>query len=139
MKYDQDVLRAIYAKTNGRCHICTRPIALTNYAKHGKRGGWEVDHSVPLARGGTDHLNNLLAAHTSCNRRKKAESSRTARSAYGKTRAPLSTEALRRAKFRTAVSGAVAGGMLGARIAGPAGLWIGAIAGALVGFELSPE
>lgn len=139
MKYDEDTLRAIYAKTNGHCHICTKSIALSNYGKHGKRGCWEVDHSIPLSRGGSDHLNNLLPAHTSCNRSKQAESSRAARRVYGKTRAPLSTQAIRRAKFDGASSGALAGGMLGARIAGPAGLWIGAIAGALVGLEASPE
>lgn len=71
MKYDDDPLRAIYAKTDGRCHICWKSIALSNYGTHGKRGSWEADHSVPLSEGGTDHLNNLFPAHTSCNRSKQ--------------------------------------------------------------------
>lgn len=139
MKYDEDTLRAIYAKTNGRCHLCSTPIAFSNYGAHGRRGGWEVDHSVPLSEGGTDHLNNLFPAHTSCNRSKQALSSHAARSANGKSRAPLSAEAVRRAKIGRAFAGALAGGILGARIGGPAGLWIGAIAGALAGLEANLE
>lgn len=139
MKYDEETLRGIYAKTNGRCHLCSESIAFSNYGKHGRRGGWELDHSVPLAEGGTDHLNNLLPAHTSCNRSKQARSSRAARNDYGKSRAPLSAEALRRARLGIALSGALFGGMLGARIGGPAGLWIGAIAGAIPGLEANLE
>ena len=139
MKYNEETLRAIYAKTNGRCHLCSESIAFSNYGKHGRRGGWELDHSVPLAEGGTDHLNNLLPAHTSCNRSKQALSSRAARSANGRSRAPLSAEAARRAKIGGALSGAFAGGLLGARLGGPAGFWIGAIAGALVGLETNLE
>lgn len=139
MKYDEDTLRAVYAKTNGRCHICSASMAFSNYGAHGKRGSWEVDHSIPLSEGGTDHLNNLFAGHTSCNRSKQARSSRAARATYGRSRAPLSTEALRRARFDSALSGALAGGLLGARIGGPAGLWIGVIAGAIIGFQPNPE
>jgi len=139
MKYDDETLRTIYAKTNGLCHLCWKSIAFSNYGAHGRRGGWEVDHSIALSEGGTDHLNNLFPAHTSCNRSKQALSSRSARSANGRSRAPLSAEAARRAKIGSALSGAFAGGMLGARLGGPAGFWIGAIAGALVGIEANPE
>jgi len=139
MKYDEETLRVIYAKTSGRCHLCWKSIAFSNYGAHGKRGAWEPDHSVALARGGTDHLNNLLPAHTSCNRSKQALSSRAARRANGRSRAPLSAEAVRRTKIGGALTGALAGGALGARIGGPVGLWIGAIAGALVGLEANSE
>ncbi|MGH2397006.1 MAG: HNH endonuclease [bacterium] len=67
-RYDEGTLRAVFAKTNGRCHLCWRQIAFSNYAIHEARGGWEVDHSVPVSEGGTDHLNNLLPAHTSWGR-----------------------------------------------------------------------
>ena len=32
--------------------------------------GWEIDHSKPQAKGGTDHLNNLQPMKTSANREK---------------------------------------------------------------------
>ena len=32
--------------------------------------GWEIDHSKPKSKGGTDHLNNLQPLKTSANRRK---------------------------------------------------------------------
>jgi len=139
MKLDDSILRAIYAKTNGRCHICHKRLAFSNYGEHGARGAWEVDHSIPVAEGGTDHLNNLFPAHTTCNRRKQAQSNQIVRSAHGITRAPLSSDAVRREKFGNALSGAFAGGLLGARIAGPAGFWIGAIAGGFMGFQIDPD
>ncbi|MGH8615013.1 MAG: HNH endonuclease [Gammaproteobacteria bacterium] len=139
MSYDKEMLRAIFNKTNRRCHLCHRRLAFSNYGAHGERGAWELDHSIPVAEGGTDHLNNLLPAHTSCNRSKQASSSRSARQAHGKTRAPMSVTALRRAKVRNAVAGAFATGLLGARFAGPVGFWIGAIVGAAIAYEVDPE
>lgn len=32
--------------------------------------GWEVDHSKPVSKGGTDHLNNLRPLQTNANRSK---------------------------------------------------------------------
>ena len=32
--------------------------------------GWEIDHSKPKSKGGTDHLNNLQPLKTSDNRKK---------------------------------------------------------------------
>jgi len=32
--------------------------------------GWEIDHSKPQSKGGTDHLNNLLPMNTTANRQK---------------------------------------------------------------------
>ncbi len=45
------------------CHLCGRPI-----------GGqdWDVDHVVPVSRGGGDELANLRPAHASCNRARGA-------------------------------------------------------------------
>ena len=40
------------------------------YGKQGKKG-WEVDHSNPLSRGGTDSPRNLQAMQTRANRRKR--------------------------------------------------------------------
>jgi 5-methylcytosine-specific restriction endonuclease McrA len=32
--------------------------------------GWEIDHSIPQSKGGTDHLNNLQPLNTTANRQK---------------------------------------------------------------------
>ncbi len=32
--------------------------------------GWEIDHSKPQSKGGTDHLNNLQPMNTQANRQK---------------------------------------------------------------------
>lgn len=42
------------------------------YHSYGKKSamGWEIDHSKPRAKGGTDHLNNLQAMNTQANREK---------------------------------------------------------------------
>lgn len=135
-KYDDSKLQAIFAKANGLCHLCGKPIALSNYGAHGARGAWEVDHSIPLSEGGTDHLNNLYPAHTSCNRSKQARSNRIARQDHGRTCAPLSAEALKRVKRGDAITGAFAGAMLGARFGGPAGLLIGAMVGAVAAYAV---
>jgi 5-methylcytosine-specific restriction endonuclease McrA len=42
-----------------RCHWCD-----VGYLPHDR---WEVDHVVPLASGGTNHVTNLALAHSSCN------------------------------------------------------------------------
>jgi 5-methylcytosine-specific restriction endonuclease McrA len=34
---------------------------------------WEVDHYIPLSRGGTNHVSNLRLAHRSCNRAKGSQ------------------------------------------------------------------
>jgi CRISPR/Cas system Type II protein with McrA/HNH and RuvC-like nuclease domain len=42
------------------------------YHSYGKstQMGWEIDHSKPQSKGGTDHLNNLQPMKTSANRSK---------------------------------------------------------------------
>jgi 5-methylcytosine-specific restriction endonuclease McrA len=70
MGWDDGRLNTIYDKTGGYCSYCEKKIAWANYGAPGRKGSWEVDHSIPLARGGTDHLNNLVPACTWCNREK---------------------------------------------------------------------
>ena len=43
------------------------------YSSYGKNTtmGWEIDHSKPKAKGGTDHLNNLQPLQTTENRKKQ--------------------------------------------------------------------
>jgi len=79
MVYDNETLNCIYEKTEGHCHICGKKLSFSNYHRLGRTGAWEVDHSVPVAKGGTDHLNNLFPACIACNREKGTVTSRTAR------------------------------------------------------------
>jgi len=40
-----------------------------SYGKNSEMG-WEIDHSKPQSKGGTDHLNNLQPMNTQANREK---------------------------------------------------------------------
>lgn len=55
------------------CHLCGDDIDLTAERKSG-RDGWEnglhIDHLIPLARGGSDRIENVRPAHGLCNLRK---------------------------------------------------------------------
>jgi 5-methylcytosine-specific restriction endonuclease McrA len=84
--------RAIYDSTGGYCHLCHDKVSWTNYDRYGERGGWEVDHSLARANGGTDRLPNLRPACISCNREKQAIATRAYRARNGITCAPLSRE-----------------------------------------------
>ena len=70
MGYTDEELNDIYDKTGGYYWHCGKKLAWKNYGKACKRGAWEVDHSRPLARGGTDYLRNLVPACIECNRSK---------------------------------------------------------------------
>lgn len=98
-----------------------------------------MDHSVPVSKGGTDHLNNLYPAHIACNRSKQARSSRRVRQANDLSRAPMSTAARERWKLESALTGAVSGGLIGARFGGPVGFWIGAILFGLAAYAVDPN
>jgi 5-methylcytosine-specific restriction endonuclease McrA len=50
-------------KTGGHCFYCARPLKLF---------GVHVDHAHPVARGGTNDLENLIASCGHCNRLKQA-------------------------------------------------------------------
>jgi 5-methylcytosine-specific restriction endonuclease McrA len=76
MAYTEDELNYIYDKNEGYCWHCDKKLAFTNYGRVGEKGAWEVDHSIPVARGGTDHLNNLVPACIECNRSKQDLTSR---------------------------------------------------------------
>ena len=76
MGYTDEELSYVYEKNNGYCWHCGIKLAWSNYAVTGARGAWEVDHSVPLSRGGTDYLQNLVPSCISCNRSKRELTSR---------------------------------------------------------------
>jgi 5-methylcytosine-specific restriction endonuclease McrA len=59
----------------GKKHDLYRKDKLGNtiyYSSYGKNSemGWEIDHSKPQSKGGTDHLNNLQPLNTKANRQK---------------------------------------------------------------------
>jgi len=54
----------VLEKARGHCKICRKPFGRLKV---------EIDHKVPLARGGTHTYDNLQAVHAVCNRRKGAK------------------------------------------------------------------
>jgi hypothetical protein len=139
MKFDKRQLDSIYRRTSGYCHICHMKLALRNYGHTGTKGAWQVEHSVPRSRGGTDHLNNLFAACVSCNHEKSNKTTRTARGWNGKTSAPLNHVKRKQAKFENGFAAAILGGFAGVAIAGPIGAVVGAVTGACVGSSQNPD
>lgn len=138
MHFTEEDLNDIYDRTSGYCHICQKKLAFKNYGRFGTRGAWEVEHSNPKSCGGTNRLNNLYAACISCNRSKNNSSTRSARSAYGNRKAPLSHTARKKAKVGNAVIGGVLGAISGS-IFGPGGAIIGGAIGAKLGHKLNPD
>lgn len=54
--------RSIYEKTEGHCYLCGELL---------KFNFFEVDHKVPLSKGGTDDISNLYCSCHKCNRIKR--------------------------------------------------------------------
>ncbi len=133
------LLKKIFAKTDGRCHICHRKLSFQNYGKQGATGSWHKEHSVPKAKGGTDHLNNLFAACIECNVEKGTLTSRTARSYNGNARAPYSKQKKKELKENNTATGVFVGGGIGFAIGGPIGMLIGATLGGAIGNNNSPN
>jgi 5-methylcytosine-specific restriction endonuclease McrA len=138
MAWTDEQLEAIYDRTSGYCHLCSKKLAYSNYATAGSRGAWEVEHSVPKARGGTDRMNNLYAACIGCNRSKQACSTRTCRAQNGRNRAPLSRPARATARTENALAGAGLGLFVGAAF-GPVGALVCGAFGAHFGYQENPD
>lgn len=66
----RDKHRARIARDKPACHICGRAIDYT--LPHLDPRSFVVDHVRPLAKGGTDTLDNKKAAHRECNSKKRA-------------------------------------------------------------------
>ena len=134
---DKNRLQKIFQKTDGNCHICHGKLSFTNYGNLGSRGAWNIEHSKPKAKGGSDHLNNLYAACISCNTDKGVKHTKTARAKYGYTRAPHSRTKKETVRNDNVLGGGLLGGILGS-IFGPVGTLVGAGLGAIIGNENSP-
>lgn len=63
--------RAAIRRLKPSCGICGGDIDYT--LPHLDPGEFVVDHIIPLAKGGTDDLDNKQAAHRSCNETKGAK------------------------------------------------------------------
>lgn len=64
----RDRLRRQVARGRPACWICGEPIDYTLPSPHPDR--FELDHKVPLSKGGTHTLDNAAASHRRCNRAK---------------------------------------------------------------------
>jgi len=139
MNRSEERLNAIYDKTDGYCHLCHKKLAFKNYGIRDARGAWHIEHSIPKAKGGTDHLNNLYAACIPCNEDKSTRHTGTIRKQNGVSRAPHN-----RAKKEQIRKGNVNGlgglGLLiGLNAGGPLGAILGAVIGSEVGKSISPK
>jgi 5-methylcytosine-specific restriction endonuclease McrA len=139
MAWYDDSLDDIYYRTDGKCHICGKKLSRVNYASPGQKGAWEVEHSVPKSKGGTDCLNNLYPACISCNRSKGTYSSRTARAQYGRRKAPLSKEKKLERRRESAFRWGAGLGFAGLILGGWSFAAGGAILGAAIGYHQDPE
>ena len=131
-------LNDIYDRTTGRCHLCGKRLAFHNYGCHGTRGAWHIEHSVPRANGGTDHLNNLYPGCIPCNLSKGTRSTRSVRAWHGRKRAPLSRAKREEAQTESALLGMLVGSLVGASFWGLKGAIWGGLAGACLGGAINP-
>lgn len=65
---DRARLRARLARAKPACHICGGSIAYDLPTPH--PDSFELDHIIPLNRGGTHTIENAAASHRRCNRAK---------------------------------------------------------------------
>lgn len=128
-------LNQIYDRTSGRCHLCHKKLSFINYGKRGTRAPWHIEHSIPKAKGGTDHLRNLYAACISCNLEKGTKSTRTIRSRNGVKAAPLSEKRIAEKRESNALKGMCVGAVWGSR-EGASGAILGGIFGLFLGDSL---
>ncbi len=138
MKLTNERLNKIFDKTDGKCHLCHKPVVFKNHGNFGSRGAWEVEHSKPKSKGGTDHLNNLFCACLKCNREKGNNTNYSVRSKNGVKNAPLSEKNKKKSIVTNTVSYAATGAAIG-RFFGPVGMVAGGIIGSLVGSNINPD
>src|SRR6266571_168621 len=69
-RFSNNDLNDVYDKNNGYCWHCRKKLSFNNYGNRRAKGAWEVDHSVPLSRGGTDSFRNWVPSCIPCNRSK---------------------------------------------------------------------
>ena len=138
MKFDDETLDRIFCRTDGQCHICRKQLSFSNYGAIGKRGAWEIEHSRPQSKGGTDHMNNLYAACVRCYRSKGNATTKSARATNGYRQAPLS----KGKKNNNAWTGGAVGALAFLFVPPPMRLAVavvGGVVGAIVGKSYEPD
>ena len=70
MSFSKETRNKVFDKNNGHCALCGKQLVRENYGVKVGRGKWQIDHSKPESKGGTDHMNNLLPMCTKCNNSK---------------------------------------------------------------------
>ena len=140
MRFADDELTDIFDRTDGDYHICDRKLAFGNYGRFGERGAWEVEHSNPKVRGGTNRRSNLYAACISCNREKRDGSTRSARAKYGRTAAPLSANRKNDLRSRNGLIGAALGVAAARALMASPQIALAMVGfGALLGYKMEPD
>ena len=134
---NEDRLNAIYDKTDVYCHICHKKLSYSNYGVLGAKGSWHIEHSVPRAKGGTDHLNNLFPACIRCNLEKGTLHTKTVRKWNGVTRAPYNKSKKDEIKNDNMLGAGTLGFVIGAGIGGPLAGIICAAIGSEIGKSMS--
>lgn len=131
-KFDDEKKLKVYEKTDGYCHLCNKRVIKKNYGVIGARGAWEIDHSIPVSKGGSNHMNNYQPACISCNRQKGNTSTKSARLSKGLTAVPKSKKYKAELRKKKILVRAGAGATVGMGF-GLIGSIIGAVTGALIG------
>lgn len=131
----RDELSDVLKKTGGRCHLCKK--GRFSVKSYGTK--WELDHSNPKARGGSDRRSNLLPAHVACNRSKQDRSTRSVRNENGFSKRPLSKDEQQAARAKNTVAAAGLGAVLGGIVGGPPGAWLGGAVGGFLGHNTDVE
>ncbi len=134
LPFPEQIRDKVLEKTDRCCHICHKKLAKKNYGVVVMRGAWEVDHSIPISKGGSNHLNNLFPACIPCNRKKGNSSNAVARKPHGLLVAPMSKKAKESKRKKSILTGLVVGAGFGTAF-GPIGTLVGAGIGALVGSD----
>jgi len=49
-KRENGSLRRIFARTEGKCHICRKRLCFGNYGARDRKGAWEIEHSIPVSK-----------------------------------------------------------------------------------------
>lgn len=70
MSHDDETVNDLFDLTDGTCFYCEKSISVKNYGRVGERGAFEVDHFIPVSRGGDDEFENWVPACVDCNTRK---------------------------------------------------------------------
>lgn len=79
MKLTLSDKKRIFENSFGKCFYCHKQLCFSNHGKYGRRGAWHVDHKLARSNGGSDEIENLIAACIQCNLEKSDDSSRVFR------------------------------------------------------------